>query len=409
MSAAPLPPDRRVPEVTCRCGRRLKLPGATPGRVGRCPSCGAKFRVGGAPEAAPRPKPPAPRAIDDEEAHIGAGYALAPADEPPPPADVPGAAAIPRRRPAPASSFDSSKRRLRKRPEGERLPIGPVGRGGILPLPKHAEQSALGSLKYPLWDGLGLACLVLLPIPLTVTSLVVFVAIPLVMQGGVNLIFGPITFGFIAVFAIALGYALAALGAVLVASAHGDIHHPRWPDVDFGAIAGSLVRWAVPWGIGLALAAWPAIAFARSRTEMGWLDRLILAEILAAGGVYALVALLSVYLHESVAAADPRLVAPAIGRLGAGLLGPLLLLLVAVAGGVLAVVAIYRVAGFSLWALIGSVWVAWIYAVYAGLVVVRATGRAYELRARKIGWFPTERRRVEEPIAPAPQAPAPEI
>ena len=31
--------------LLCSCGRRIKAPGATPGRVGRCPSCGALLRV----------------------------------------------------------------------------------------------------------------------------------------------------------------------------------------------------------------------------------------------------------------------------------------------------------------------------------------------------------------------------
>ena len=31
--------------LVCRCGKRISAPGATPGRVGRCPACGAMLRV----------------------------------------------------------------------------------------------------------------------------------------------------------------------------------------------------------------------------------------------------------------------------------------------------------------------------------------------------------------------------
>src|SRR4030088_328686 len=78
-----------VPVLVCACGKRLRAPGAKPGRVGRCPSCGGTMRV---PEVLaatlPLPKqrqgegfevePPPPPQIADEGPTAG-GY-LVPED-----------------------------------------------------------------------------------------------------------------------------------------------------------------------------------------------------------------------------------------------------------------------------------------------------------------------------------------
>jgi hypothetical protein len=58
-----------VPVLVCECGMRLKAPGATSGRVGRCPKCGATLTVS-VPAAPPEPK------AHREEA--GPGYFLDP-------------------------------------------------------------------------------------------------------------------------------------------------------------------------------------------------------------------------------------------------------------------------------------------------------------------------------------------
>ena len=46
--------------LTCRCGQRVKAPGARPGRTGRCPACGGVLEV-----------PPGP-GIDPSEAMLDA-------------------------------------------------------------------------------------------------------------------------------------------------------------------------------------------------------------------------------------------------------------------------------------------------------------------------------------------------
>ena len=122
--------------------------------------------------------------------------------------------------------------------------MDPVGRGGLIGLPLKAERGLLGSLFYPFWDGLGLACLVLMPPVLGIPALVVFGLIPMVAGGGIMLLFGGIAFAFIVVFAAALGYFLRTLEEIIVSSAQGNTHHPRWPDVEFSSVVGALVRWS---------------------------------------------------------------------------------------------------------------------------------------------------------------------
>src|SRR5437868_1120076 len=60
-----------VPVLVCECGLRLRAPGASAGRVGRCPKCGATLTFQG-------PEPATPRAKPTREALSG-GYVLDPA------------------------------------------------------------------------------------------------------------------------------------------------------------------------------------------------------------------------------------------------------------------------------------------------------------------------------------------
>src|SRR5262249_54201097 len=138
----------------------------------------------------------------------------------------------------------------------------------------------------------GVAFLFVWPIPLTVLSLIVFGVLPMALWGKDEsmLALAPITLGFIVVFAFALGYVMAALGNVLVASARGEIHHPRWPDIDFGEILGSLARWGLAIGFGMLFTAWPARMYWNQHPLPTWGNRLAVGQIIALGGPVTLVA-----------------------------------------------------------------------------------------------------------------------
>jgi hypothetical protein len=58
---------------------------------------------------------------------------------------------------------------------------------------------------------------------------------------------------------------------------------------------------------------------------------------------------------------------------------------------------------------LATTWLAWLFAIYAAIVVVRAAGRAYKRRAAKVGWFRSKRRRVELPVEVVQTEPVKEI
>jgi hypothetical protein len=240
-------------------------------------------------------------------------------------------------------------------------------------------------------------------------SLVVFGALPLVMQGGEMLLLGPILCGFIAVFAVGCGYLASLLSDVLLASTRGEVHHPRWPLLSLGAIATSWLWWLAAWVPGILLASFPAFAFIEPKPEPALLDRLIFWEILALGGIYGLTAWVSVVLHEDPLAAAPHLVVPAIWRLGTRLIAPMVLLALIVAAVVLSHSGLTKVAKLGVVPLFGAAWVAWIVVLYLALVLARALGHGYRKRQKKIGWFATRRIRRELPVESTPTQSAPEI
>ena len=130
--------------LVCACGMRLKAAGAYPGRLGRCPACGAPLRV---PDRAPPPTPPA-RAHDE----------------------IPDDRAEPRPSAARSSAFVASPGRSGA--ASSRRDAGRRGDwNGLLPVPARPETRLRESLLYPFWGVTGLALLVFLPPALWLTSL----------------------------------------------------------------------------------------------------------------------------------------------------------------------------------------------------------------------------------------------
>src|SRR5690348_1037489 len=110
---------------------KLKAAGAVPGRVGKCPRCGALLRVPGAE---------APRAETADEAEAEAedeagGYGLGPAA----PSLRPSAYSAPRSKPKTTVQGNAAAERR------------------LIPSPTRPETRIAQSLLYPLWDDSGLA------------------------------------------------------------------------------------------------------------------------------------------------------------------------------------------------------------------------------------------------------------
>jgi hypothetical protein len=294
-------------------------------------------------------------------------------------------------------------------PKRPRTPVEAVGRGGVLPLPKDEEATPLGSLLYPLWDGYGLAWLLMLPPVLTVASLVVFGLIPLVMQGGVLAILGPVAFATFAALVIFSAYGLQVLHAVLVASAQGKTHHPGWPDFELVAMLRTLLLWSVALGLGVGPSLYAALDYLGEVPEGGpEVARLVAASAIAAsGGLYALAAVLAVSLFDDPMAASPLTVLPALLRLNLAYLAPLAWWVALVEALTLAVRALYRAPGLG--PLVLMTWAVWVGGLYGLIVLMRLLGRAYHRKSRQVGWFLDPRDRMEPPASPPPRVPIPDL
>ncbi len=373
-------------QIVCQCGKRLKLSGALPGRVGRCPFCGATFRV---PERSPNPPPTRPSAppatpspqsttTDSDESNCRDGYALAPSTAVAP--SRPGRAApaerLPEREPAPGTG--------RPRPKVE-----PVGREGLVARPSSLEDRVRVSLRYPLWDAPGLSLLVVLPPVLWLTSLFSVGLIPTYVLGDQDL---PTRMGaltmvvpMLALLALVLGYALRFIGEVLVSSAQGDVFHPRLPGFELGAVFGAWVRWLASALGGALIAGPPAFLDVFARGVHDGTDWLVLAVFGSLGMACALIAAMAVWLHESLAAASPTTVLSALARCGGDALR--LALFAAVLAGltIAAAAALLRFGGV----VAGTVglWAFWAAFLYESMVMARVLGRFYRRHAKSLKWF----------------------
>ncbi len=258
---------------------------------------------------------------------------------------------------------------------------------GLIKAPAQLETSLGESLLYPLWGGTGVVLLVLFPPLLWLTSVpFVPVLIALWSTDGVPslpayFLLLPVFMGFMGV----VSYVLLYLGGVAASSALGDLHHPRWPDWDLSSIVFGLWRWAWAGLVGVVVGGIPATAYWLYCGDVDLFDALILAELLALGAVYALMALLASILHEDALAANPITVVVAIWRSGWGYAQPCLL-----AGGAVVVAATLAGAAVEVEnAVVSAVlfWAFWVVALYEAMVVLRVLGLFYHERAGKLGWF----------------------
>jgi hypothetical protein len=330
-----------VPILVCGCGKRLRAPGAVPGRVGRCPSCGGTLRV---------PEPPEPA-------------------------------------PSPVAAPVKTRKKKKKRPgqgQGSETAIW----DGLIKPPARPERLLRESLLYPLWGATGVASLVILPPLLWLTSAPVVGGIEAVRtaQGTPLGLIGlfMLTAGSAGLFAV-LGYTLLFLGKVLASSALGEVHNPRWPDWEISAIWFGLSRWLWAGLVGAVVGGVPAVFYWVNCGDIDLFDAMILSELLAAGAVYALMALLASVLHDDLLAANPLTVVGAIVRVGWGYAIPCL-----VCGAVVVATGTLLLASFAASNDVVSAflfWLFWLSALYGAMVVLRVLGLFYWRNAKVLGWF----------------------
>ena len=348
--------------LVCGCGMRLKAAGAYPGRLGKCPACGAPLRV---PDLAPPPPPPPPAQAHDATQSDRA--------EPNPSAGR-------------SSTFVAYPGRLGA--ASSRRDVGSRGDwNGLLTVPARPETHLCESLLYPFWGVTGLALLVFLPPALWITSLPAFGMLALTsnLPGQVQLagVLGllPVTFGF----ALVAGFVLLVLGRVLATSALGEVHHPRWPEWDLGDMLRGLGRWLWAGLIGGGVGGLPMVAYWMYCGDIDLLDRIIFAELFAVGACYALMALLASILHDDALGANPITVIRAIRRVGWGYWRPCLVCGAALMLAGTALTTVFEISNPALAAL--AYWLFWIFILYEAIVVLRVLGLFYHRHARVLGWF----------------------
>jgi hypothetical protein len=340
---------KTVAIIRCPCGKRLSARGAVPGRVGRCPACGAQFQV------------PGPKAAAARRAEV-----------------------MPERAPVGPSAFVATADRGQDKARDRRSPRG----GGLISPPERCETQLLVSLLYPFWGETGMALLLVLPPFLWLTSLPTISMVAVLLAEGLSdstrlgvVFLTPIA----AAFGLVLSFTLLYLGGVLVSSALGEVHHPRWPRWELHEMFRGLCRWFWAFVAGVGAGFVPAVAYWISCGDLDPLDLVVLVELLALGAVYAQMALLASLLHDDPLGANPITVVQGIIRIGWSYARPCLVSGVALALGVAAFGGIVQIKQPLLAAL--GLWAFWVLALYLAMVALRVLGLCYHRRCRELGWF----------------------
>ncbi len=245
-----------LPILICECGVRFKVRGATPGKVGRCPNCGATLRV---PDRAGPEESEAGRNRASEPTEMGYGL-------------MPEEAAV-------KSGPDRARspRDAAARPTYAKAPPSAPMADGFLPVLSRPETTWFSSLLYPLRGAEPLGV-----IAMTSATLWLFgVLVPEYCLGLINdaTSMGATSIGhFVALismlpvimlFPLALSYWLQYLGRVLVSSAMGETSPPRVPDRNFDGFFNGLSPWLIWLCLGVFAGLMPLLAYAWSLNAWG--------------------------------------------------------------------------------------------------------------------------------------------
>lgn len=362
-----------VPILVCGCGMRIRAPGAKPGRVGRCPSCGGRLEVPAPSAGEPEPLP-----------EIGL-------------ADAPRMLRPPRETALQPPRV--KKKRRSSRPDrsaaGKAMPMA----DGLLPLLSQPEKGWLVSFLYPLRGAESLAmagsmgCLFWI-FGVMVTEYCLQVMNDSSSMGGALL---GLLFVILAVVPVVIllpmivAYWLQYLGRILVTSAQGDVAPPRMPDRNFDGFLNGLSPWFIWMVLGLALPLAPAIWLA-GPSGPGGVPLWAVAVLAAAALPWILAALMLSFLHDDTFAAMPWGVLLALVRLGPAFV--MLCGLIAVAAGGLG-----GAAALAVWIRPRAYWTYILFALpccvaflWIQMVVMRLLGIYYFHRKAGLKWQATNLR-----------------
>ena len=339
--------------IVCTCGMTLKAAGARPGRVGKCPKCGALLRVADAvvpPKPVEQPPPPFEE-IAPPDAYVGS-----------------------------RSSKASAARRKTQ------LTAADVNHGPLRP-PRKLETWFHQSLAYPLWAWSSVAILVFMP------PLLALVSSPLPFLFGIMTGGSPFTIAGLVMFLpmglgglFVWGYLLVYMTNVLTSSSLGDPLPPRTPNFQSDDVFRLLFRWFCALFAGLIVGFVPAVAYWIDCGELDWSDGIILFSLFVLGIAYAQMALLAALLHDDPWAANPITVLRALHRVGSDYASI----------GILAAAWVLLIAGLFTLVLkvkhplahLCLMWLFWVIFLYSALVLLRCQGLFSRRHNVVLNWFP---------------------
>jgi len=357
--------------LICECGLQVNAPGATPGRVGRCPNCGSQLKV---PEV-PRPS----KAIVERPRELAEpGYDLGPGNQAS--VHVPSRSAPVRDRPLPGTFVERKKTASLA--------------DGVLPALEHPETNWFASFAYPLRGAESLGVM-------TATAVVFWVFVILVPEyclgvAGEAGSMGTPTLGYlIALISIlpvvilsplVIAYWLQYLGRVLVSSAMGETNPPRSPDRNFDGCFSGISPWFIWLVLGVCVGGLPVLCYVLSLESPADANVAPTLGLLGIGFPYMLIALLIAFLHDDALAAKPWTCITSMFRLGCSYI---ILCLFVVAAWVFAA-ATFLVALLlrdkAFWFYIVLTLGCWIVIQWTAIVVMRVLGTYYFHHRDRLRW-----------------------
>jgi len=372
--------------LTCTCGKRVKAPGAKPGRVGRCPACGSLLEIP-AESVVRSPGSIAangislsigsPGGADGENVSLAAGgYFVEPAQSSPTKrtgkSKRPLTSSAPSRTQAGAGSGAAEPGGVNRTPMAD----------GFLPPLSHPETRVLVSILYPLRSAEAMAMVVIPAIAFWVFTILV-PEYCLGLWADANMMGTP-SMGMLVILISALPaafllpliavYMLQYLGRVLVSSTMGDTVPPRTPDRNFEGFFRGLGPWFIWLVLGVGVGFLPLALFAFFENRSISTEPLLMLVLGISGLFYAQVALLMTFLHDRPLAASPPRVIWAILRHGGSFLPTLLNVSAILGSGAAAFLLILPLRAGHYWLYLVLALGCWGLAIWAALVSMRILG-----------------------------------
>lgn len=359
-----------APVLVCECGVRLRAPGASAGRVGRCPKCGATLTFQGPDTAQPRAKP--------RREALGGGYVLDPA------------ASLPSQKGPGPLTEDVYPLRVALTVPKQRPPLS----DGLIPPLARVETWWGPSALYPLRGADSLAMLGIMGTAFWVFTILVpeycltilgdSKKLDSLMMGYLVALISALPAAFLALPTII--YTLQYLGRVLVSGAMGENCPPRTPDRNFEGFLSGLSPWFLWLFNGLVVGLLPLALYWGALAQVGHWNPLATVVLLCLGWPYAQMALMVNFLHDNPAAGTPATVLGAIAKLGGSYLSICVVDAAALGTGVAVFIVALSLRQEHFWVYVLAALACWVVLLWIAIFAMRVLGTLYYRHREVLRW-----------------------